>query len=67
MCDIAKNNLRLWMNELVLFVYQTHSGMLPPAPGTAFDTPPVPVVDRTLTFCRGGGEVLKIIAGVTHG
>ena len=35
--------------------------VVPPPAGTVFDPPPVPEFVRTLKFCCGGGEVLRLV------
>lgn len=65
MRDMVNHDLRLLVKDLVRFANQVHSEVVPPPLGTVFDTPLVPAFNRTLAFCNGGGEVLKMIADVT--
>ena len=56
MCDMVNNDPRLWVNELVRFVHQVRPDVVPPPPGTALDTPPVPVL---IALLRSAGAVGK--------
>ena len=54
------------MNELTIAPQQFSPVMVPPPSGTVVDMPPLPAFDRTLDFCRGGGDVLKLIVSQAH-
>ena len=67
MCDMVNHDLRLWLQELVRFAHHVRPEVIPPPAETVFAAPPVPAFDRTLAFCKGGNDVLEMIADVTQG
>ena len=66
MCDIVNHDLRLWVQELVRFAHQVRPEVIPSPADTLFDAPRVPAFHRTLAFCKGGDDVLKMTADVTQ-
>ena len=61
LCDMVNRDIALWVSELMRAAQRSSPAIVPPPAGTAFDPPPVPAFVRTLEFCRGGGEVLRLV------
>ena len=62
--DMVNGDLRLWVSQLMRDAQQAKPAEVPPPPGTVFDMPPLPAFDRILSFCGGGGDVLRLIEEV---
>lgn len=67
MCDMVNHDLRPWVNELRRFTLRNQLPVVPPPPDTMLEQPPIPVSDCASTFCRGGGELLKIVEETSRG
>ena len=64
MSEMVNNDLRLWVNDLVLFAQPVRPPMVPPPSDFTFSMPPVPLFKRTSAFCSSGGDVLKLVEGL---
>ena len=61
LCDMVNRDIDLWVSELMRAALLSSSAVVPPSAGTVFDPPHMPAFVRTLEFCRGGGEVLRLV------
>ena len=61
---MVNGDLRLWVSQLMRDAQQAKPAEVPPPPGTVFDMLPLPAFDRILSFCGGGGDVLRLIEEV---
>ena len=61
MSDMVNGDLSLWVSQLTRDAQQAKPAEVPPPPGIVFDMPLLPAFDRILSFCGGGGDVLRLI------
>ena len=61
MCDMFNRDIALWVSEFMRAAQRSSPPLVPLPAGTVFDPPPMPAFVRTLEFCRGGGEVLRLL------
>ena len=55
MCEVVNHDLRLWLNELILFALSSRLTVVPPPPDAVCAMPPVPALGRRRPSAWGGG------------
>ena len=60
LCDMVNRDIVVCVSELISAAQRSSPAVVPPLAGTVFDPPPIPAFVRTLEFCRGGEEVLRL-------
>ena len=61
LCDMVNRDIVLRVSELMRAAERSSPAVDPPPAGTVSDPPPLPEFVRTLEFCRGGGDVLRLV------
>ena len=61
LCDMVNRDIALRVSELIRAAQRSFSVVVRPLPGTVFDPPVMPAFVRTLVFCHGGGEALRLV------
>ena len=64
LCDMISREIALWVSVFMRAAQRSSPAVVPPAACAVFHPPPMPAFVPTLEFCRGGGEVLRLVLSI---